>query len=93
MEGVGNVTNPDIVWVEHRAGPMSPEGLQVCARCGEVLRDYRNSLQYVPEGEVPMPLRGFEEHASVWSYGTNPKTWTTANPAPEYLWMPCGELT
>ena len=73
-------------WIQHVAGDMSPEGVQVCTRCGEVITDYRGAM--VLDGTPP--LRGWKA-GPVWTTGTNPKTWMAADPRPEYDWKPCGE--
>ena len=45
----------------HQAGPLTSAGVQLCARCGYLLNDYRNTM--VPDG-TPQ-LRGWAVDASV----------------------------
>jgi len=55
--------------VVHVAGPMAADGLQLCARCGCVLTDYRGSM--VPSEDATKPLRGWRPgaHVEVSYYG------------------------
>ena len=63
--------------VIHVAGPMV-EWVQRCARCGEVISDYRHSM--IPEGD-PAP-RGWTVGAHVEVDGIQPRLWWLTTDAP-----------